>query len=418
MLNKKSTGSVIGRFGIITKNIRNIFLFSTARCKRAFYRLVDSITVFFARCKNVFYRLASAITAFFARCERAYCWLVGSVRAFCSNLIAFVRRAEATAGKAALSFLNRCEAIADAIVRRIRAVVSSVIFMIGQVQALFQKKASVVIIEPDGATAKNIKVPSFLFVHWKRIACAVVGVLAVAVFLLFHSLRQQYMQIYGLEIRKLKAENRELEKHEFNNHMTNIEMRKSINSIDSTLVRINEVMKKRGLKEIWPKNMGGIGGPVEMGEEDLVELSLFYEKELKDLEKKLEGMPLGKPHPGRITSRFGFRRNPFTHLERRMHSGVDLKGKIGDPIKVTAKGRVTFSGYNGGYGYVVMVRHGNGFETRYAHLSRPLVKRGQSVDAGEIVGLLGSTGRSTGPHVHYEVLRYGKKLNPEKHFYF
>jgi len=312
-------------------------------------------------------------------------------------------------------FLNCCEAIVQAVFRPIRAAVSFVIFVIGQIRMLFQKKASVVIIEPDGASAKNIEVPSFLFVHWKRIACSVVGVMALALFSLFYSIRQQYMQAYALEIRKLKAENRELEKHEFNNHMTALEMRKSINSIDSTLTRINEVMRKRGLKEIWPKH---VGGPVETGEEDLMELSLFYEKELKDLEKNLEGMPLGKPHPGRITSRFGFRRNPFTHLGRSMHSGLDLKGKIGDPVKATAKGRVTFSGYNGGYGYVVMVRHANGFETRYAHLSRPLVKRGQSVDAGEIVGLLGSTGRSTGPHVHYEVLRYGKKMNPEKHIYF
>nr|WP_262896203.1 M23 family metallopeptidase [Sphingobacterium faecale] len=99
-----------------------------------------------------------------------------------------------------------------------------------------------------------------------------------------------------------------------------------------------------------------------------------------------------------------------------MHSGVDLKGNTGDPIKATASGKVTFSGYEGEYGNVVKIKHKNGYETRYAHLSKTKVKKGETVDAGKTVGLLGSTGRSTGPHLHYEILKDDKKINPEKYF--
>ncbi len=285
--------------------------------------------------------------------------------------------------------------------------------------AMLKKKTSVVIIESDGASTKNIQVPSFLFAHWKTILCSIVGLTGIVVISLVYFVKQKtsekYIQVYDQKIDKLKAENRQLEMDEFNNQMTTEEMRKSFQAIDSTLERINEKMKKRGLKEIRVKN---VGGPVEHVEEDWVELSAFYERELKSLEKKLEGVPLGVPHRGRVTSRYGYRRNPFTNRGREMHSGVDLKGRVGDPVKATAKGRVTFAGYKGDYGYVVMVKHANGYETRYAHLTRTRVKKGQYIEVGDIVGLLGSTGRSTGPHLHYEVLHNDKKLNPEKYFYF
>lgn len=225
---------------------------------------------------------------------------------------------------------------------------------------------------------------------------------------------EKYIKVYDQKINKLKAENRLLELDEFNNQLTTEEIKKSFNSIDSAIDRINQKMKKRGLKEI--KMNPNMGGPVEKGEDDLAELSVFYKKQLEDLESKLDGLPLGRPHHGRVTSPYGYRRNPFTNRGREMHSGVDLKGRTGDPVKATATGKVTFAGWKGAYGYVVMVKHKNGYETRYAHLTRTRVKKGQAVEAGDIVGLLGSTGRSTGPHLHYEVLLHNRKLNPSKYF--
>lgn len=282
---------------------------------------------------------------------------------------------------------------------------------------MLKKKTAVLIIEQDGASTKSIQIPSLLLTHWKKVLFSVLGLVAVIIFstvyIVRHQTSEEYTQTYGKKINELKQLNKQLEIEELNSQMTADDMKKSLNSLDSTLQQINKKMRSRGLQEISFKNMGG---PVEKDGENLMELSLFYEKQLKSLAKKLEGMPLGLPHEGPISSPFGYRRNPFSHSGVEMHSGVDLKGNTGDAIKATANGQVTFAGYQGDYGYVVKVRHSNGYETRYAHLVRTRVKEGQQIEAGEIVGLMGSTGRSTGPHLHYEVLHHDRKLNPEKFF--
>ncbi|WP_299195713.1 peptidoglycan DD-metalloendopeptidase family protein [uncultured Erythrobacter sp.] len=130
------------------------------------------------------------------------------------------------------------------------------------------------------------------------------------------------------------------------------------------------------------------------------------------LERALEGVPQVVPAADqRITSAFGYRRDPFTRRSA-MHSGIDFKGAYGSPIMAAATGEVTFAGWKSGYGKVVEISHGNGIMTRYAHMSRIDVAVGQSVDAGQTVGGLGSTGRSTGPHLHFEVRVNGRPVNP------
>ena len=130
------------------------------------------------------------------------------------------------------------------------------------------------------------------------------------------------------------------------------------------------------------------------------------------LERALEGVPQVVPAANQnITSSFGFRRDPFNGRSA-MHNGIDFKGARGSPILAAATGRVIYAGRKGGYGNFVEIDHGNGLTTRYAHLSRIDVKVGQSVDAGETLGGLGSTGRSTGPHLHFEVRLNGRAVNP------
>lgn len=120
------------------------------------------------------------------------------------------------------------------------------------------------------------------------------------------------------------------------------------------------------------------------------------------------GLPLAST---RITSHFGARVNPVTGLFQR-HAGVDLAAPAGAPVLATGDGVVSFAGPAGNYGLLVALDHGNGIQTRYAHLSRLGVQRGQTVTSGEILGLVGSTGRSTGPHLHYEVRTQGRAINP------
>ena len=99
------------------------------------------------------------------------------------------------------------------------------------------------------------------------------------------------------------------------------------------------------------------------------------------------------------------------------HSGLDIAAPKGTKIKVAASGTVTFSGYSGGYGNVVKVSHGNGIMTYYAHCSALYVKKGQTVTAGDVIAAVGSTGNSTGNHLHFEVVKNGVSLNPQYYLY-
>jgi len=127
----------------------------------------------------------------------------------------------------------------------------------------------------------------------------------------------------------------------------------------------------------------------------------------------LHTLPTGVPIGGnfRMTSGFGLRVDPFTHTLAR-HEGLDFTAMQGTPILATADGLVTRSGWEDTYGNIVEVTHAEGFMTRYAHISKRLVTEGQRVKRGQHIADVGSTGRSTGPHLHYEVFRHGHVLNP------
>jgi murein DD-endopeptidase MepM/ murein hydrolase activator NlpD len=138
-----------------------------------------------------------------------------------------------------------------------------------------------------------------------------------------------------------------------------------------------------------------------------------FAQDTESLLQALQNTPLGVPHNGPLSSRFGIRPNPFTGQGAEMHGGLDFKGNIGDPVHCTANGKVISARYQDGYGNMVEVMHEHGYVTVYGHLSRIDVKPGQQLHAGDVVGALGSTGRSTGPHLHYEVQHRNERLNPE-----
>lgn len=119
------------------------------------------------------------------------------------------------------------------------------------------------------------------------------------------------------------------------------------------------------------------------------------------------------PVSGTISSRYGV----SSSIRSSTHTGLDIATKTGTPIKVVADGKVTFAEYSGSYGYLVKVDHGNGVETWYAHTSKMYVKVGQEVNAGDVIAAVGSTGNSTGPHLHLEVRVNGKHVNPQKYLY-
>lgn len=134
--------------------------------------------------------------------------------------------------------------------------------------------------------------------------------------------------------------------------------------------------------------------------------------QLDALKKEARAFPIANPAPNEpVTSGFGVRKDPLLG-SLALHSGIDFRSPLGSPARVTAPGTVVKAGWNGGYGRMVEVDHGNGFSTRYGHLGRIDVKVGDHVALGGVIGRTGSSGRSTGPHLHYEIRRNGDAIDP------
>ncbi|AMC12562.1 M23 family metallopeptidase [Liberibacter crescens] len=184
---------------------------------------------------------------------------------------------------------------------------------------------------------------------------------------------------------------------------------------------IFSILEKIGLNTEFRKSSSAVGGPFLIPEEDQP-LSPFEKKKFHNLDHALQEfskiqtllspMPLEHPAEGKyITSGFGNRIDPF-FKRIAMHSGVDFLFLKGEPVIATGNGKIIFANPSGGYGNLVEIEHGAGITTRYGHLSRILVKKGDIIKAKQIIGLAGSTGRSTATHLHYEVRIYDKAINP------
>ncbi len=138
---------------------------------------------------------------------------------------------------------------------------------------------------------------------------------------------------------------------------------------------------------------------------------------LDDKEDSLRYLPALKPVPSaRLTGKFGRRLHPI-YKRMHFHEGIDLGADRGTPILATADGYVTFTGRNGGYGLFVSINHKYGFETKYGHLQKIYVRKGQFVKRGDKIGEVGNTGLSTAPHLHYEVHYHGKAMNPQDYYF-
>lgn len=209
-----------------------------------------------------------------------------------------------------------------------------------------------------------------------------------------------------------------------------------LESLDRELVllaqnhaQVESLVAKEGQKG---EALSGIGGPPETddsaGGSDLqaridqvrrqIELQRLSQEEiqatLNDQRSLLAAKPSGWPVQGWLTSTFGMRISPFTG-KRKMHEGLDIAARTGTPVFATADGVVTEAGTAPGYGKLVVIDHGYGYKTYYGHNSRIFVKIGQRVRRGDKIAAVGSTGSSTGPHVHYEVRRNGVPVNPRKY---
>ena len=184
-----------------------------------------------------------------------------------------------------------------------------------------------------------------------------------------------------------------------------------IQSIEGKLQKINDYLRKRGLKGFSTAAVGGNGNS-EASKLTNNEAYSLYDEYLTRLVHTVAFTPMGYPHISSLTSYFGYRSDPFDSSDAEFHPGIDFKGNKGDDARCTANGRVVFAGWAGGYGNCVRIAHANSYETLYGHLSRISVNVGQEVTVGQKIGEVGSTGRSTGTHLHYEIRKNGKAINP------
>jgi len=186
-----------------------------------------------------------------------------------------------------------------------------------------------------------------------------------------------------------------------------------IQKIEGKLKNINDYLKKRGLKGFSTKDVGGDNN-AEGKKLSPKETYQAYDDYLGKLLNAVAYTPMGYPRVSAMTSVFGYRSDPFNRENAEYHPGIDFEGHKGDDVKSTANGRVVFAGWSNGYGNCVRIAHANNFETLYGHMSKIIVKEGQQITTGQKVGEVGSTGHSTGTHLHYEVRQNGKPINPVK----
>lgn len=170
------------------------------------------------------------------------------------------------------------------------------------------------------------------------------------------------------------------------------------------------------LPTLWPASQESLSERINQALDQIegVQRSVdSAQKQWQGQQSRLEALPLALPlqQDFLLTSNFGVRSDPLTHLPS-MHEGIDFVAPVGTPVLATAAGQVLQARFNGAYGNMVDVAHAEGFVTRYAHLQTILVQPGQHLRAGDRLGLLGNTGRSTGPHLHYEVLYRGQAMHP------
>ena len=200
-----------------------------------------------------------------------------------------------------------------------------------------------------------------------------------------------------------------------------------LNAMGHRLVKVAKLDKK----EFDFKNPPSYGGPSEnesVASIDFANVMANLDKQLSSREEQLdvledvimnnqlrrESKPRGRPIvKGWTSSYYGKRTDPFSG-KLAMHKGMDFAGKEGSEIIAVASGVVTWAGDRYGYGELIEINHGNGYTTRYGHNAELLVEVGESVEKGQSISLMGSTGRSTGPHVHFEVLKNDKQVNPSK----
>jgi murein DD-endopeptidase MepM/ murein hydrolase activator NlpD len=303
------------------------------------------------------------------------------------------------------------------------------------------KKLSFIILTNAGKTVRQFTVPISLIVALVLVAISGAAVLGIS-FFDYRSLRQSiagnHRMAQTIDDQREAISQQRLQIQSFAHE---------INTLKEKLVKLNRFETKIRVIANLEASEGedslfGVGGAAPEDLDPRLELTERHEGLMREMHLQvdeldkasqrqessfgnlfdtLEGQrnllastPAIRPSSGWMTSRFGYRTSPFTG-RKEFHKGMDIANRKGTAILATADGIVSFAGKKGAMGNIVVIDHGHGLVTRYAHLSKTLKKRGESVKRGDIIAQMGNSGRSTGPHLHYEVQLNGVPVNPAKY---
>lgn len=262
------------------------------------------------------------------------------------------------------------------------------------------KFLTIMLIGLDKHSAKHYQIPAKLVTNFKKYAltlsvfCAVFFAILIIFISGYASSRNENSQLLS-QIDDLQKKTDIIQENKVHEKFT---------SIDENLSRISAYLNERGVRMENGNNY--------FISNDNVSMINYYQSYTSDVYNTLRKVPLGSPYDGEMSSGYGYRTNPFGGARGEFHPGIDFKGTVGDEIRASADGYVCRADWYGGYGNAVMLEHIDGITSLYGHMSRLAVTPGQFVRAGDLIGYLGSTGRSTGPHVHYEIRRNGEDINP------
>lgn len=260
---------------------------------------------------------------------------------------------------------------------------------------------TILLISPDSSQTKTFQIRSK---HIIRIRTYIIGTV-VFVLGLFGIITALILQIFSNKnqiadlhtiITKMESDARLVD---------SLQIKEAIREIEYNIKEIDSYVRARLTNQI------SAGGESDTNKSPDASIYNFYRNYTKYLFQKIQTLPLGYPKSGELKSEFGYRANPFSGRGSEFHKGIDIKGEIGEPIYATADGIVESADWDKGYGKCVKINHKSGYTTIFGHLSTFSVEPGQKVKAGDVIGYVGNTGRSTGPHLHYEIRKNNESIN-------
>jgi murein DD-endopeptidase MepM/ murein hydrolase activator NlpD len=293
------------------------------------------------------------------------------------------------------------------------------------------EKYTVIIVPHKGSATKNLDISSKLLK--KIIYSSVVVLFIVLMTIIFFSYRYInlnkkaiYLQQDDKYIDSLKEDNQQKqeliqEKQEviddYNKYKQ--EIQEKMNTIDELEKDLKSKLNSESSNEDSMSNSKervalnrGSNYEITKDMEEKIKTLRTLNDQMNELVEKQNYIPSFRPCNGTISSYFGYRSNPFDNSMTKFHAGIDVAAAYGEEIHAAASGTVVEAVYSSSYGNYVLISHGNGIQTRYAHSSKLLVSAGNTVKKGQVIALVGSTGDSTGPHLHFEILKNGEVTNP------